>query len=124
MAFVYHAVCFKKYIKCSLAQTSFTADGEKEEQFNGSPPRPQPRGPRTPPGPPPPDDDEDEPMPVSGSQALDPSHICFDVQIWEPNIQCTKYIWFLDRVFCMLHWVKNFLSHIQYLIIYSTWFLV
>lgn len=49
-------------------QTSFTADGEKEEQFNGSPPRPQPRGPRTPPGPPPPDDDEDEPMPVSGSQ--------------------------------------------------------
>uniref|UniRef100_A0A8C6X929 Vir like m6A methyltransferase associated n=1 Tax=Naja naja TaxID=35670 RepID=A0A8C6X929_NAJNA len=39
---------------------------EKEEQFNGSPPRPQPRGPRTPPGPPPPDDDEDEPMPVSG----------------------------------------------------------
>lgn len=68
MAFVYHAVCFKKYIKCSLAQTSFTADGEKEEQFNGSPPRPQPRGPRTPPGPPPPDDDEDEPMPVSGSQ--------------------------------------------------------
>lgn len=41
-------------------------DGEKEDQFNGSPPRPQPRGPRTPPGPPPPDDDEDEPMPVSG----------------------------------------------------------
>ncbi|XP_064247813.1 protein virilizer homolog isoform X2 [Passer domesticus] len=40
-------------------------DGEKEDQFNGSPPRPQPRGPRTPPGPPPPDDDEDEPMPVS-----------------------------------------------------------
>lgn len=41
-------------------------DGEKEDQFNGSPPRPQPRGPRTPPGPPPPDDDEDEPIPVSG----------------------------------------------------------
>uniref|UniRef100_A0A6I8PEB6 Vir like m6A methyltransferase associated n=1 Tax=Ornithorhynchus anatinus TaxID=9258 RepID=A0A6I8PEB6_ORNAN len=40
------------------------ADGDKEDQFNGSPPRPQPRGPRTPPGPPPPDDDEDEPMPV------------------------------------------------------------
>uniref|UniRef100_A0A8C3FE40 Vir like m6A methyltransferase associated n=1 Tax=Chrysemys picta bellii TaxID=8478 RepID=A0A8C3FE40_CHRPI len=40
-------------------------DGEKEDQFNGSPPRPQPRGPRTPPGPPPPDDDEDEPMPVT-----------------------------------------------------------
>lgn len=42
------------------------ADGEKEDQFNGSPPRPQPRGPRTPPGPPPPDDDEDEPMPLPG----------------------------------------------------------
>lgn len=46
------------------------ADGEKEDQFNGSPPRPQPRGPRTPPGPPPPDDDEDEPMPVSGRTRL------------------------------------------------------
>ncbi|XP_064123974.1 protein virilizer homolog isoform X4 [Loxodonta africana] len=43
------------------------ADGEKEDQFNGSPPRPQPRGPRTPPGPPPPDDDEDDPIPVSVS---------------------------------------------------------
>ncbi|XP_030639280.1 protein virilizer homolog [Chanos chanos] len=37
---------------------------ENEEQFNGSPPRPQPRGPRTPPGPPPPDDDEDDTLPV------------------------------------------------------------
>lgn len=46
-------------------------DGEKEDQFNGSPPRPQPRGPRTPPGPPPPDDDEDEPMPVSGRMRTD-----------------------------------------------------
>nr|XP_023666454.1 protein virilizer homolog isoform X2 [Paramormyrops kingsleyae] len=33
---------------------------DKEDQYNGSPPRPQPRGPRTPPGPPPPDDDEEE----------------------------------------------------------------
>lgn len=48
-----------------------TVDGEKEDQFNGSPPRPQPRGPRTPPGPPPPDDDEDEPMPVSGRMRRD-----------------------------------------------------
>ncbi|XP_032813674.2 protein virilizer homolog isoform X2 [Petromyzon marinus] len=31
-----------------------------EEQFVRSPPRHQPRGPRTPPGPPPPDDDDDE----------------------------------------------------------------
>ncbi|KAL8181904.1 UNVERIFIED_CONTAM: hypothetical protein K2H54_034138, partial [Gekko kuhli] len=49
----------------ALKRTPKLADGEKEDQFNGSPPRPQPRGPRTPPGPPPPDDDEDEPMPVS-----------------------------------------------------------
>ncbi|XP_069477471.1 protein virilizer homolog [Ambystoma mexicanum] len=40
------------------------AEVVKEEPFSGSPPRPQPRGPRTPPGPPPPDDDEEEPMPV------------------------------------------------------------
>uniref|UniRef100_A0AAY5EJG6 Virilizer N-terminal domain-containing protein n=1 Tax=Electrophorus electricus TaxID=8005 RepID=A0AAY5EJG6_ELEEL len=39
---------------------------ENEEQFNGSPPRPQPRGPRTPPGPPPPDDDDDDTLPVPG----------------------------------------------------------
>ncbi|XP_053324353.1 protein virilizer homolog [Spea bombifrons] len=45
---------------------------DKEDQFNGSPPRPQPRGPRTPPGPPPPDDDEDdEPMPASGENKED-----------------------------------------------------
>lgn len=52
------------------------ADGEKEDQFNGSPPRPQPRGPRTPPGPPPPDDDEDDPMPlpVSGDKEEDAPH--------------------------------------------------
>ncbi|XP_053552484.1 protein virilizer homolog, partial [Bombina bombina] len=47
---------------------------EKEEQFNGSPPRPQPRGPRTPPGPPPPDDDEeDEPMQASDGNKEDDS---------------------------------------------------
>nr|XP_034982331.1 protein virilizer homolog isoform X3 [Zootoca vivipara] len=51
--------------QAALKRTPKPADGEKEDQFNGSPPRPQPRGPRTPPGPPPPDDDEDEPMPVS-----------------------------------------------------------
>ena len=49
------------------------ADGEKEDQFNGSPPRPQPRGPRTPPGPPPPDDDEDDPIPLPGMNKISPS---------------------------------------------------
>ncbi|KAF7691872.1 hypothetical protein HF521_010839 [Silurus meridionalis] len=39
---------------------------DNEEQFNGSPPRTQPRGPRTPPGPPPPDDDDEEALPVPG----------------------------------------------------------
>ncbi|XP_044524366.1 protein virilizer homolog [Gracilinanus agilis] len=50
----------------NVKRTPKHADSEKEEQFNGSPPRPQPRGPRTPPGPPPPDDDDDdeEPLPV------------------------------------------------------------
>lgn len=44
---------------------------EKEDQYNGSPPRPQPRGPRTPPGPPPPDDDDDdEPMPAAGTSPV------------------------------------------------------
>lgn len=33
---------------------------EKDDHFNGSPPRQGPRGPRTPPGPPPPDDDDEE----------------------------------------------------------------
>ncbi|XP_039535377.1 protein virilizer homolog isoform X3 [Pimephales promelas] len=42
------------------------AEWENEEQFNGSPPRPQPRGPRTPPGPPPPDDDDEEAIPAPG----------------------------------------------------------
>nr|KAG8543391.1 hypothetical protein GDO81_024784 [Engystomops pustulosus] len=47
---------------------------DKEDQYNGSPPRPQPRGPRTPPGPPPPDDDDDdddEPMPAAGGEKDD-----------------------------------------------------
>lgn len=42
------------------------SEWDSEEQFNGSPPRPQPRGPRTPPGPPPPDDDDEEALPVPG----------------------------------------------------------
>ncbi|KAM9308634.1 protein virilizer homolog isoform 2-T2 [Gastrophryne carolinensis] len=46
-------------------------EDDKEDQYNGSPPRPQPRGPRTPPGPPPPDDDEDEPMPAAGAEKED-----------------------------------------------------
>uniref|UniRef100_A0A673B5K4 Virilizer N-terminal domain-containing protein n=1 Tax=Sphaeramia orbicularis TaxID=375764 RepID=A0A673B5K4_9TELE len=39
---------------------------EKDDQYNGSPPRQGPRGPRTPPGPPPPDDDDEEQVPVTG----------------------------------------------------------
>uniref|UniRef100_A0A8I5NUH3 Vir like m6A methyltransferase associated n=1 Tax=Papio anubis TaxID=9555 RepID=A0A8I5NUH3_PAPAN len=60
----------------SLKRNPKHADGEKEDQFNGSPPRPQPRGPRTPPGPPPPDDDEDDPvpLPVSGDKEEDAPH--------------------------------------------------
>lgn len=42
------------------------SEWDNEEQFNGSPPRPQPRGPRTPPGPPPPDDDDEDALPVPG----------------------------------------------------------
>ncbi|XP_034030760.1 protein virilizer homolog isoform X2 [Thalassophryne amazonica] len=38
---------------------------EKDDQYNGSPPRPAPRGPRTPPGPPPSDDDEEEQVQVT-----------------------------------------------------------
>ncbi|XP_013871078.1 protein virilizer homolog isoform X1 [Austrofundulus limnaeus] len=41
------------------------SEWEKEGQYNGSPPRPAPRGPRTPPGPPPPDDDEEEQVPMT-----------------------------------------------------------
>ncbi|XP_061676769.1 protein virilizer homolog isoform X2 [Syngnathoides biaculeatus] len=40
---------------------------ENDDQFNGSPPRPAPRGPRTPPGPPPPDDDDEEQVQVPGA---------------------------------------------------------
>ncbi|XP_061918857.1 protein virilizer homolog isoform X2 [Entelurus aequoreus] len=39
---------------------------EKDDQYNGSPPRPAPRGPRTPPGPPPPDDDDEEQVQMPG----------------------------------------------------------
>uniref|UniRef100_A0A3Q3C543 Vir like m6A methyltransferase associated n=1 Tax=Haplochromis burtoni TaxID=8153 RepID=A0A3Q3C543_HAPBU len=39
---------------------------EKDDQYNGSPPRPAPRGPRTPPGPPPPDDDDEEQVQMTG----------------------------------------------------------
>ncbi|XP_051878649.1 protein virilizer homolog isoform X1 [Pristis pectinata] len=42
---------------------SIKHDWDKEDQYNENPPRPQPRGPRTPPGPPPPDDDEEEALP-------------------------------------------------------------
>ncbi|XP_077382365.1 protein virilizer homolog isoform X1 [Festucalex cinctus] len=42
-------------------------DWEKDDQYNGSPPRPAPRGPRTPPGPPPPDDDDEEQVQVPGA---------------------------------------------------------
>ena len=51
---LYRRIHFCKVLFLFLIKS---ADGEKEDQFNGSPPRPQPRGPRTPPGPPPPDDD-------------------------------------------------------------------
>lgn len=45
---------------------SFIVEWEKDDQYNGSPPRPAPRGPRTPPGPPPPDDDDEEQVHVTG----------------------------------------------------------
>uniref|UniRef100_A0A3P8P3E8 Virilizer N-terminal domain-containing protein n=1 Tax=Astatotilapia calliptera TaxID=8154 RepID=A0A3P8P3E8_ASTCA len=43
---------------------------EKDDQYNGSPPRPAPRGPRTPPGPPPPDDDDEEQFPLASLFSL------------------------------------------------------
>lgn len=46
----------------------YVSDWEKDDQYNGSPPRPAPRGPRTPPGPPPPDDDDEEQVPVTGQK--------------------------------------------------------
>lgn len=51
-----------------MLSTCFTAflDWEKDDQYNGSPPRPAPRGPRTPPGPPPPDDDDEDQVHVPG----------------------------------------------------------
>lgn len=45
---------------------SVIEEWEKDDQYNGSPPRPAPRGPRTPPGPPPPDDDDEEQVHVTG----------------------------------------------------------
>ncbi|CAJ1062198.1 protein virilizer homolog isoform X1 [Xyrichtys novacula] len=44
---------------------------EKDDQYNGSPPRPAPRGPRTPPGPPPPDDDDEEQVQVTVGMVKD-----------------------------------------------------
>ncbi|CAL8290826.1 unnamed protein product [Merluccius merluccius] len=49
----------------SGAKRAVKQEWDKDDQYNGSPPRPAPRGPRTPPGPPPPDDDEEEqPVPA------------------------------------------------------------
>uniref|UniRef100_A0A7N5ZZP1 Virilizer N-terminal domain-containing protein n=1 Tax=Anabas testudineus TaxID=64144 RepID=A0A7N5ZZP1_ANATE len=44
---------------------------EKDDQYNGSPPRPAPRGPRTPPGPPPPDDDDEEQVQAMGDDGYE-----------------------------------------------------
>lgn len=65
----YHAFIslYFNNLKVLFLSNKTVADGEKEDQFNGSPPRPQPRGPRTPPGPPPPDDDDDDPLPLPGT---------------------------------------------------------
>ncbi|XP_059840849.1 protein virilizer homolog isoform X1 [Hypanus sabinus] len=53
---------------------SIKHDWDKEDQYNENPPRPQPRGPRTPPGPPPPDDDEEEALPqTEGAEKVDES---------------------------------------------------
>ncbi|KAJ8004935.1 hypothetical protein DPEC_G00141450 [Dallia pectoralis] len=47
---------------------------DKDDHYNGSPPRPAPRGPRTPPGPPPPDDDEEEQVPLTvGVAKIEPA---------------------------------------------------
>lgn len=51
----------KLKVLCSVIE-----EWEKDDQYNGSPPRPAPRGPRTPPGPPPPDDDDEEQVHVTG----------------------------------------------------------
>ncbi|TSK20254.1 Protein virilizer [Bagarius yarrelli] len=55
------------------SKRSVKYEWDTEEQFNGSPPRPQPRGPRTPPGPPPPDDDDEDAVPVSGGPVKEES---------------------------------------------------
>ncbi|CAL8247193.1 unnamed protein product [Lota lota] len=55
----------------SGAKRPIKQEWDNDDQYNGSPPRPAPRGPRTPPGPPPPDDDEEEqqPVPVPGQES-------------------------------------------------------
>ncbi|XP_030226037.1 protein virilizer homolog isoform X4 [Gadus morhua] len=56
----------------SGAKRAIKQEWDTDDQYNGSPPRPAPRGPRTPPGPPPPDDDEEEqpvPAPVGPVKA-------------------------------------------------------
>lgn len=53
-----------------LLYCPYVSDWEKDDQYNGSPPRPAPRGPRTPPGPPPPDDDDEEQVPVTGQKCV------------------------------------------------------
>ncbi|XP_056378477.1 protein virilizer homolog isoform X2 [Hyla sarda] len=60
-------------LQIGLKRNPKHVEEDKEDQYNGSPPRPQPRGPRTPPGPPPPDDDDDddEPMPAAGGEKED-----------------------------------------------------
>lgn len=54
------------YIVMLKVLCSVIEEWEKDDQYNGSPPRPAPRGPRTPPGPPPPDDDDEEQVHVPG----------------------------------------------------------
>ncbi|KAM9852272.1 protein virilizer homolog [Aulostomus maculatus] len=50
---------------CGPKRLIVKQEWEKDDQYNGSPPRPAPRGPRTPPGPPPPDDDDEEQVQVT-----------------------------------------------------------
>ncbi|KAK7886771.1 hypothetical protein WMY93_026392 [Mugilogobius chulae] len=53
------------YTSLTVAVYGTAEQWEKDEHYNGSPPRLGPRGPRTPPGPPPPDDDDDEQLPMT-----------------------------------------------------------
>lgn len=54
----------------TVAMLLLFLEWEKDDQYNGSPPRPAPRGPRTPPGPPPPDDDDEEQVQVTGQNCI------------------------------------------------------